>query len=231
MLRMFVHDLARHDWDQFLPVVQLCINSTYNHSIHETPFYALFGYDSASATLNPPKFSYREDELTQHLNRIEGIRKECRKKLFKEQANYTNMANKGRKNKPIKIGQRVFAKLGKQSSEPPTKLTLPVSGPFKVLRRRGQAWILKELSTNQEYIVHADRIVGRNIIEEHEQVPPQNLDGGDYDSSSSEGESSIGSEPPKPSVKPAQVRNNPHEVNKIRKQPHRACKNGPKNYR
>ena len=171
MLRIFVNELAINDWDRLLPVVQLCINSTYNQSLKETPFYALFGYDSASSVLNPPRFSYREDELTQHMQRVIHIRKVCQKNLLEAQANYTKTANQGRKNKTIRIGQRVFAKIDKHRTEPKKKLDLPISGPFKVLRRSGKAWVLEELTTHKHYVVHADYIITKNANKGRKEEP------------------------------------------------------------
>ena len=165
LLRIYTNQLAIHDWDVLLPVLQLTINNTYNSSIKETPFFALFGYDGNTEALAPPKFSYSEDELTQHQNRVAQIREHCRQQLLKSQDAYTDYTNSGRKNKDIAIGHRVFAKLDKYRTNPRQKLDLPISGPFEVTERRGKAWVLKELATQKVYIVHPDLIVTHKKIE------------------------------------------------------------------
>jgi len=67
LLRIYIQSYGTDDWDKLLPVLQLTINNTFNASIRETPFFALFGYDSATVTFSPPKVSYSEDESTQHI--------------------------------------------------------------------------------------------------------------------------------------------------------------------
>ena len=59
MIRIYVSELANNDWDEFLPTVQLTINNTYNEMIGETPFLALFRYDSPSVSLTSPKINFK----------------------------------------------------------------------------------------------------------------------------------------------------------------------------
>ena len=113
LLRIYTTQLAIHDWDILLPTIQHCINDTFNSSIGETPFYAFFYYDSSSSSFSPPKLSYAEDELTQHLTRTAQIRQHCREHLPKSQTQYTDYTNINRKTKDIQIGSRVYAKIDK----------------------------------------------------------------------------------------------------------------------
>ena len=159
LLRIYLKQYAINDWDLLLPVLQLTINSTYNSSIRETPFYALFGYDSSSVALSPPKMSYAEDELTQHMQRVAKVRQHCRNNLLHVQAAYTEQANAGRKTKDISIGQRVYAKADKHKQQPTKKLDLPIHGPFHVIDKKGKAWKLKELETGKIFVVHPDYII------------------------------------------------------------------------
>ena len=148
-----------------MPTIQHCINNTFNSSIGETPFYALFSYDSSSSSFTPPKLSYAEDELTQHMKRIAQIRQHCRNQLLKAQTYYTDYTNNKRKPKNIKIGMRVYAKIDKHRQLPKNKLDLPISGPLKVISQKGKAWNLQELSTNKNYLVHPDYIVlGPSVV-------------------------------------------------------------------
>jgi hypothetical protein len=141
-----------------LPVIQLTINNTFNSSIRESPFYSLFGYDSATVTLTPPKTQYSEDELHQHMKRIQEIRSHCREKLLESQAAYTTYTNSGRKEKSISIGDRVYAKINVSQLR---KLDLPISGPFLVIGSKGKAWELQDMITQKTSIVHPDYIINR----------------------------------------------------------------------
>ena len=161
LLRIYTNQYATADWDLLLPVIQHTINNTYNRMIRETPFFALFGYDSAAVTLSQPKLSYSEDRLTQHMSRVAAVRQHCRENLLAAQSAYTSYTNEGRQEKTIKVGQRVFAKVIKHRQGLHRKLDLPVSGPFKVIGRQGRSFRLKELATNQLFTVHPDYIIVR----------------------------------------------------------------------
>ena len=93
LLRIYTNSLATNDWDQLLPVLELTINNTYNATLRETPFYALFEYDSPTVTLNQPNTDYSESDLSIRLKRITQIRKHCRKNLLKIQDKYTEKIN------------------------------------------------------------------------------------------------------------------------------------------
>ena len=255
LLRMFVNQLAINDWDQLLPVVQLCINNTFNASLKETPFYALYGYDGASIALNPPRFSYREDGLTQHMQRVTQIRAFCRKSLLQAQSSYTESANKGRKEKQIKVGSRVFARTDKHQPQEKRKLDLPISGPFIVIASTGKAWTLEEISTGNRYVVHADYIVGRSITDEPiEPQPSEATHAGEHSSLTQNEPTPTHDEEHQPllhvkshpiesttdltttnsqqqepigETQPPNTANNEPKPD-IRKQPHRACKNNTK---
>jgi len=173
LLRIFTEQYAINDWDSLLPVIQLAINNTFNASISETPFYALFSFDSGTVTLSPPRLHYGEDDLTQHLQKVAKVRQHCRERLLMSQAAYTDYFNAGRRTKDIEIGQRVYAKISKHRLKPKKKLDMPVSGPFKVMGRKGKAWILKELATEKQYVVHPDYILQSAAQRKHPQAELQ----------------------------------------------------------
>ena len=173
LLRIYLHQYAAHNWDELLPVLQLTINSTYNSSIQEAPFFALFGYDSSTTVLSPPRLNYDESDLAQHMQRVSQIRHHCRENLLQAQANYTEYANVGRKPKLLKIGQRVYAKLDKHRATSAKKLDLPISGPLTIVEPRGNAWVLNELNTGKKFVVHPDYIIpsGKQPLETTQSIP------------------------------------------------------------
>jgi len=159
LLRIYTEQYAINDWDSLLPVIQLAINNTYNSSIAETPFYALYSFDSGTVTLSPPKLNYSEDELSQHMLRVAKVREHCREKLLQAQAAYTDYTNCRRCFKDIRVGERVYANITKHRHSPKRKLDMPVSGPFKVIRAKGNSWVLEELATGKTFVVHPDYII------------------------------------------------------------------------
>lgn len=117
----------------------------------------LYGYDSPTISLVSPKVNYRDDDLSIHLKKVSEIREHCRSTLLKAQEKYTNSKNRKRKEKPIEIGDRVFARLKKHYTH--KKLNYPISGPFIVEAFKGNALILKAVSTQEKYTVHPDEII------------------------------------------------------------------------
>lgn len=234
LLRIYVFEFNTTDWDDLLPTIQLAINSTFNVSINETPFFALFGFDSATDTLSPPKLNYSEDALTQHMQRVSEVRIHCRKKLLEAQEAYTEYANKKRIEKNISIGQRVFANTTKHCSGPRQKLDLPISGPFVVVGRKGKAWQLKELSSKLTYLVHPDYIIPSTIKNPPYREVPQNIEEKEistYSSGSdSEHDDNVTVQKPlsdiDPSAVPTVLTGTPEPV-PLRASLPRACKNKP----
>jgi len=159
LLRIYTNSLAINNWDELLPVLQLTINNTYNASLGETPFFALYGYDSPTITFSPPKIDYSEDDLTARLTRVSQIRRHCHEHLLKEQVKYTEATNDNRKPKNISINQRVFAKLNKHRIH--HKLDYPVSGPMRVISKKGKAFNLKDETSGKTFLVHPDNILVR----------------------------------------------------------------------
>ena len=157
LLRIYTNQLASNDWDELLPVLQLTINSTFNASLGEAPFFALFGYDSPTISLTAPKLNYDESDLNLRLQRVAKVREHCRKTLLESQSQYTNYTNTKRSPKKITVGQRVYAKLDKQAKR--HKLDWPVSGPFVVIGNRGRALKLKDVKTKGIIEVHPDYII------------------------------------------------------------------------
>ena len=52
LIRIYMAKIETHEWDMFLPTLQLTTNSSYNETLGDFPFYCLFGYDSPSETFN-----------------------------------------------------------------------------------------------------------------------------------------------------------------------------------
>ena len=161
LIRIYTNTLAVNDWDQLIPVIQLTLNNCYNATLGETPFYVLFGFDSPTITLTQPKFSYNQSDLAIQLNRVREIRKHCRENILRIQDKYTDRTNQGRKEKPIKLGDRVYAKLNKHIKT--AKLDLPISGPFIVTSVKGSRITIESITSKETYDIHPDSIVPSNM--------------------------------------------------------------------
>jgi hypothetical protein len=137
--------------------LQLTINNTFNATIGESPFFALFGFDSPTVTFTPPKLDYSESDLAIRLQRINNVRQECRDRLLKIQAEYTARTNKNRKGKEIHVNDRVYAKLDKHVHS--QKLDMPIAGPFVVTAKQGNRLTIESPLTKEKYEIHPDSII------------------------------------------------------------------------
>ena len=176
-LRIYTYEVGMPDWDRFLPTIQLAINNTYNRVSRDSPFRALYGYDSPTVSLTPPKLDYGEDEMSTHLNHVVKVRQHVAYHLARGQVVMNASTNTKRKGKDIAIGDTVYANLRKY--QPQAKLTLPISGPLKVTEKKGAAYNLVNLSDNKQYLVHPDLIItndrqdNENESETDEVNPPE----------------------------------------------------------
>ena len=141
-----------------MPTIQQCINNTFNSSISETPFYALFSYDSSSSSFTSPKLSYAEDEFAQHIQKTAEIRQHWRNRLLRLKLTtpivqiIDIISTIGVQIVQIidiicticvqKLSLRVCAKIDKHRQLPKNKLDLPISAPFKVTSQKGKVWKL-----------------------------------------------------------------------------------------
>ena len=158
LIRIYVSEIETQEWDTFLPTLQLTINSSYNESLGDSPFFCLFGYDSQSETYHQPRLNYADDDLSQRLNRIQHIRNFARNKLIQNTENVTKRINKTRKYKNIQIGDKVFAKLTKFKTH--RKMDYQISGPYAVTGKKGNAFILRN-DKGDTYVVHPDFIINK----------------------------------------------------------------------
>ena len=170
LLRMYCNHY-QWEWDDLLPTIQLTINSTYHSHIKETPFFALYAFDSSSVSLDSPKIDYRDDDLNTHLSRVKEIRKHCHSSLLKAQDYYTDYTNRNRQEKSIKVGQRVWAKIDNNKK---AKLDYPIDGPFVVIGTKGKSFKIKSEFSPEVFTVHPDKLViGRgNAIPSKDSNPP-----------------------------------------------------------
>ena len=88
LVQIYVSEIETLNWDEFLPTLQLTMNSTFNEMLEKTPLYCLFGYDSPSETLKQPLLNYQENDLSYPLNEVANIRHYAPKMLLKTRKSY-----------------------------------------------------------------------------------------------------------------------------------------------
>ena len=177
-----VHQLLRaygashSDWDLFLPMVELTINTTPHSRIQKSPFEIVFGVqpkfgveqlltaadDTEKAT---PRFTADEKEFFESImHRFENVRKEVRDRRARSQDIYERYYNRRHKASVVtyNVGQIVLLR---KCEVRPSKFSLLYDGPFVIKKiyqseTFGQLLRLTNLKTGKDVqsLIHCDRV-------------------------------------------------------------------------
>ena len=173
ILRSLVDD-EEGNWVEALPTVQFALNSAYNRSIGETPFYMVYGQD--------PKLPYnimcdKMDKVFESYSELRRYLNDRRRKIFErvklilERSNesYREEFNKrhNARDTTIRVGDRVYIK---RMQVRKNKLESPYMGPFRVMDIRNNVARLLNLGNLRSYMYHLSllfksKLVGINEME------------------------------------------------------------------
>ncbi len=157
VLRPIVNNL--HDsWEDWLPHVAACINSSVNASTGKTPHYILYGvekrlpYDLLSCSHKPvyDVTSYAD----QQMKVFSDIHANVRKCLQASRAEMMSKQLKRATPVQFKVGDTVMV----QQPERTSKLSHKFTGPYRIERRHGNKFEVSDLATRHLQIVHSDRL-------------------------------------------------------------------------
>lgn len=157
-LRPIVNGL--HDnWDDWLPHVAACINSSVCESTGKAPHYILYGVDKRlpyDLLAGPRKPVYNiEDYTTQHLHVFSDIHNKVRDKLQASRAEMMAQQHKRATPVSLKVGDTVMVRVPDRSS----KLSPKFVGPRLVVRHlHGNKFEIHDPFLNTLETVHCDRL-------------------------------------------------------------------------
>ena len=157
ILRCLVYEQPG-SWCLSLPLAILAYNSAKNRVLRESPFFLTFLRDPIlpyQSLLETPGPWYCVDDLKHELMLRSytafSIAKQFIAEGQDEQQRYKNVKAKQR---PIKIGDRVYVKIMTQQN----KLLPKYMGPMRVIRILGVIYWVKDLHNSKIYQVHHDRL-------------------------------------------------------------------------
>ena len=167
------------DWDLFLPNIQAAINSTFNRSLGDTPFYCLYHFDRRDVFTDDIEVPSDEQDTYDIWEQLEErdriIYKNIKAKLAESVDDYTEKTNKNRKIRDLAINQRVFisrpGKVGECS-----KLAPKWTGPAHIVEKINNCkYKVKLVGKNKYYDVHVNNIYSRNEQLEDPEVFQNNV--------------------------------------------------------
>ena len=184
ILRIFCGELNTQSWDVYIPEINAALNSTFNVSIGDTPFYALFHrdkrelFDAYRPKKETPLYNI-EDYISLMEKQGEQIFRHIKAELEKQSEIYTKRQHDRSRHRELKVGQRVFCKYIPRVGESP-KLAPKWEGPCIVQKRiKFSTYELKVVSNNKILVHHIDNIIWRD----HSNYQMEGVSNGNADNS------------------------------------------------
>lgn len=164
ILSTIIDGLNPFDWDVHLATAQFALNSAYNRSLGDTPYYAVYGEDPilVQAAVTNMSSIYNIDERAAATHRIYQLVKQNLEKAADQRE---LQRSKKAKNSELKMGQRVFIRRIRKKGE--GKFTPIWKGPYRVLENvRPNVYKIQEIGTRRTKVMHMEalKIVPETLI-------------------------------------------------------------------
>ena len=165
------------DWDLFLEEIEAAINSSFNATLGDTPFFALFHYDKKnlySAFTEPqsnPHYSH-EDYLSSACRKSEETYKSIKMHMNKKVDEYLSRSNKRKGIRSLNVNDRVYIKYIAKPTEF-KKFAPKWQGPCSVRKvLSATKYEVFNSATGKNQIVHIDNLLSRDEIVNPMNTPP-----------------------------------------------------------
>ena len=146
------------NWDKWLTHICASINSSYNASINESPFYVLYGTDKRlpyDVLLEKPQPLYNPEDYVKSQRAVfQRIHQSVRSHLQQTKNREVDRQHKSARPVKFTIGDIVFLINPVRES----KLAPKHLGPFRIMEQKGNTFTILDLATHDERRVHASHI-------------------------------------------------------------------------
>ena len=164
-----------NDWDEFIQEINSAVNTSFNKSIGDNPFFILFNFDKSSTfatseTQNNVPFYAYDDYFRSMQHQRKLVETFFKHNLDLEMEKYLDIYNKGKKCRSVKVGQRVYMRYVPKANEV-KKLSKKWTGPMFVRQKLSSTkYVLESSKPKKSYTTHIDNILSRNAILEQNRV-------------------------------------------------------------
>ena len=162
LLRSVVHGQVR-SWHELLPLVASCINSSYNRTIHDTPYHLMFLRDPyiPISVFQQPAITHisNTDDYKEKMKMYQNYLYHRVSKLIDQNFIQMEKQMKRTKLREVKVGDRVYVTV------PPipfraTKLQSRMQGPYRCIRKKSDTVIvIQRLSDLYTTDAHLDNVL------------------------------------------------------------------------
>ena len=158
-LKMFCSCHDRSTWDLFLPDVVSFINDSYNYTLGDTPFYALFKVDKRHPLNKARQFHSMHEDLVSVNKTFSEVRSYLQERLVGQAITETLRRNVDRRQVKLTIGDRVFVHHS-VVQESHGKFSPTYVGPYKVVEFKPPAsYVVKNLTSQKSRLLHKDKLL------------------------------------------------------------------------
>ena len=160
------------EWDLFLEEIEAAINSSFNATLGDTPFYALFHFDKKSLYTsnlipeNNPHYSH-EEYLSSMASRSSEVYTSIKENMNKNIDSYLTQSNKRKGNRVLRVGERVYVRYIPKPGEF-KKFAAKWQGPCsvkKILNLKQTKFEIYNSITGKCQICHIDNLLSRDDIQ------------------------------------------------------------------
>ncbi|CAH9088564.1 unnamed protein product [Cuscuta europaea] len=143
-LRCMSHSHPRK-WNQWLHLAEWWYNTCHHHSIKQTPFKALHGYDAPQLSTGPYLDS-TNSLAARNVQERQQMLQDLKEHMTQAQERMKKYADSKRSERTFEVGDWVFLKIqpfkqGNTLLRRPTKFSIKYFGPFQVLARL-EMWLI-----------------------------------------------------------------------------------------
>ena len=167
-----VTDGFPQSWDEWTSHIAASINSAYNSSINESPYFVIFGTDKRlpyDVLLDKPQPVYNSDAYAKvQLSSFQRIHQAVRGSIQSSNAQCVARQHKSATPTRFDVGDIVYLlNFAKDSKLAPRHL-----GPFRIIATTGNKCTICSLDTHKESVVHANNLRLASLRNDISEPPP-----------------------------------------------------------
>jgi hypothetical protein len=129
----------QNDWDEFLPLLEFCVNNSQSSSSHHTPFYLNYG-DHPRLPIDNIIPDSNVEEVQSTLDKLRTTLESAKNHLLRSQQQQSKSANRKRRDFVFCVGEKVWLSTKNikfVTQGPTTKLNPKFIGPFEIIEKIG----------------------------------------------------------------------------------------------
>jgi hypothetical protein len=166
-IKAYVADPSQRDWDDLAESLMFALNTSYDHSRRETPFFLVHGWDprnTLSAMLSPTQGGNTSANWRRRVQRIHeyavAIARDVQAELKQQRAEDHNAQLNPSYEQRFEIGDSVWLYMARVKPGLTKKLAHLWHGPFRIIDKKEEFMVKLKMETEYKFFpwVHVSRL-------------------------------------------------------------------------